>query len=343
MYKAKLSRVWFPVTAGIMATSASDPVWCDDPLLQCPQCGGLCLGPCTLPCGHLACRSCLRPPERQRQPLSACGSCGARLSVRGDLQPDQQFGSDPVMHHLTIQYLGRQVDGRCVECTNVKATKVCQDCHVLYCDRCSALHSRNKASADHVLQLLPQAYHNTSSDGRPPPRPRSHRRHTQLGDTAPHGLQQALTHWDRSLQQEMLLLQQADSQHDKMVAQVEHILQQGQQLLQKVKRQKRLIQQYKEELPAFRVFQRTETEVYVRQRTQDDDMLVVKTQWLQKRMCEVRAEPTSPQLEEAEAVSRQLHDMLQGLRTGQCHQVLIVREPGGPPCTDSPPPPPLCQ
>ena len=235
--------------------------------------------------------------------------CKAIVPSLGDGLPDEKFGSDPVMQQLVNRHLEQQGKIDCKMCDNGTAAYVCQDCRECYCIFCAGLHLRQGVSEDHMLQLLPQAFHNTASDGGASPRPRSHARHRLQGDGRLRGVPQGQRQWNEWMTGRHALLHQTEAQQDNAETQVEEILKKGQLLLQKIRRQKRLVKDYKEELALFDVCNQTEQQTYIIRRNREDDTMVVKTDMLDLRLRNITARPQADQLAEVESMSTMLMEL----------------------------------
>ena len=161
-----------------MMTSPQDPPTpCPVSFTDCPQCGALCLGAITLPCGHLSCCRCCRHLLQQPGGIHlTCRSCGQHLPLPEGCssvsQVMQQLGTDPVVQDLVQQRLSSQKH-LCHIHKESAATTVCEDCHEYYCDGCSDMHRKLGMSRDHVLRLLPTAGHESTSASSVPPRSRA--------------------------------------------------------------------------------------------------------------------------------------------------------------------------
>ena len=161
-----------------MTSPQDPPAPCPVSVTDCPQCGALCLGAITLPCGHLSCRRCCRQLLHQPDnPRLTCRSCKKYLPLPEGCssvsQVMQQLGTDPVVQDLVQQRLRSQGGYKCHVHQDTDAIVVCEDCHDCFCDTCSDVHSKQTVSTDHVLQPLSTAGLNTSSASSVPPRPRA--------------------------------------------------------------------------------------------------------------------------------------------------------------------------
>ncbi|KAK7100357.1 uncharacterized protein [Littorina saxatilis] len=134
-------------------------------LTDCPQCNKICLGPTILPCGHLACRKCLRLHHKDHN--ASCLVCERPLPKPNKGQTTvtlaKTLGTDPVVQELVNERLKELGKQPCLVCPNRDATIVCVDCKEMYCAGCSAAHRKMGVSQDHVMQELPQTLFNTPS------------------------------------------------------------------------------------------------------------------------------------------------------------------------------------
>ena len=136
---------------------------------DCPQCGVVCLGAITLPCGHLACRQycCRHLLQRYGGPHLTCRSCGQHLPLPTGCSNVSEvllhLGTDPVMQELVQQRLLNQKH-LCHSRKETTATTVCEDCHEYYCDDCSYIHENQIMTKEHVPLSLPTALHSNRTD-----------------------------------------------------------------------------------------------------------------------------------------------------------------------------------
>ena len=159
-----------------MTSPQDPPAPCPVSVTDCPQCGALCLGAITLPCGHLMCRKCCRHLLHHGGPHLTCHLCEKHLPLPKGCssvsQVMQQLGTDPVVQDLVQQRL-RSQKHRCHIHKETTASMVCEDCQEYYCDGCSNMHRELGMSTDHVLRLLSTAGHHSSSASSVPPRLRA--------------------------------------------------------------------------------------------------------------------------------------------------------------------------
>ena len=160
-----------------MTSPQDPPAPCPVSVTDCPQCGALCLGAITLPCGHLMCRKCCRHLlQHHGGPHLTCHLCEKHLPLPEGCssvsQVMQQLGTDPVVQDLVQQRL-RSQKHLCHIHKQTTASMVCEDCQEYYCDGCSNMHRELGMSTDHVLRLLSTAGHHSSSASSVPPRPRA--------------------------------------------------------------------------------------------------------------------------------------------------------------------------
>ena len=165
------------MTFPIMTSPQDPPAPCPVSVTDCPQCGALCLGAITLPCGHLMCRKCCRHLlHHHGGPHLTCHLCEKHLPLpvgySSVSQVMQQLGTDPVVQDLVQQRL-RSQKHLCHIHKETTASTVCEDCQEYYCDGCSNMHRELGMSTDHVLRLLSTAGHHSSSASSVPPRPRA--------------------------------------------------------------------------------------------------------------------------------------------------------------------------
>ena len=162
-----------------MTSPQDPPAPCPVSVTDCPQCGALCLGAITLPCGHLMCRKCCRHLLHDHGgPHLTCHlckktTCPSPEGCSSVSQVMQQLGTDPVVQDLVQQRL-RSEKHLCHIHKETTASMVCEDCQEYYCDGCSNMHRELGMSTDHVLRLLSTAGHHSSSASSVPPRPRVH-------------------------------------------------------------------------------------------------------------------------------------------------------------------------
>ena len=161
-----------------MTSPQDPPALCPVSVTDCPQCGALCLGAITLPCGHLMCRKCCRHLlHHHGGPHLTCHLCEEHLPLPEGCssvsQVMQQLGTDPVVQDLVQQRL-RSEKHLCHIHKEMTASMVCEDCQEYYCDGCSNMHRELGMSPDHVLRLLATAGHHSSSASSVPPRLRVH-------------------------------------------------------------------------------------------------------------------------------------------------------------------------
>jgi hypothetical protein len=126
---------------------------------DCPQCRTLCLGAILLPCGHLACRKCLRDAHGSTFTYVKCRQALPLPKGQGSKNFNdviKKLGVDPVMSQLVCKKLKGQGRQTCVMCEVAEATMLCHDCKEKYCDDCTRRHTRIGALKDHVLQAIPR-------------------------------------------------------------------------------------------------------------------------------------------------------------------------------------------
>jgi hypothetical protein len=68
-----------------------------------------------------------------------------------------------VLVQLVNERLETEERQSCLGCENRAASALCHDCKEHYCDGCSKMHAKQRATKDHVMQTLPHGLRNTSS------------------------------------------------------------------------------------------------------------------------------------------------------------------------------------
>eukprot|EP00745_Piridium_sociabile_P017031 TRINITY_DN25570_c0_g1_i8.p1 TRINITY_DN25570_c0_g1~~TRINITY_DN25570_c0_g1_i8.p1 ORF type:complete len:333 (-),score=72.28 TRINITY_DN25570_c0_g1_i8:84-1043(-) len=302
----------------------SDPV---TSLTDCPHCGSLCLGPRILPCGHVTCRRCVHDMLQPLGPQAACQQCGQHLHLPRDQgltigQFVQQMGTDPVMEQLVLQELEKDPDIRCLNCPNKQAAKVCLDCQDYYCDSCSASHLKARIARDHVLQLLPHALQNAPSAARATPRPTSpsvlstssldsirNIADPQSRDVS-RGTSRGVKVWKEWVRKEVGLLQQASSEQLNVETKLQEVVSMGQQLLETVQTRRHVLGSYQHHLPRMDVIQCSDPGSYVIGVRGCDVIMDVKTESLERRLCDVRECRQCPDVNAVERVRMQLSQLI---------------------------------
>ncbi|XP_076437243.1 uncharacterized protein LOC143276553 [Babylonia areolata] len=295
---------------------------------DCPHCGSLCLGSVVLPCGHISCRRCLHKALQEPGSGSGCKRCGQQLDLPKDQaltvsQLMQQFGTDPVMEHMVYQQLENDTDIRCVTYPNDQATYVCVTCHKYCCDACSASHCRTRvATKGHVLRLLPQPLLNAPSAAWTTPKPASpsiqstsslERSIPNLDDTqssgASRGESRGVEEWKEWVGREVGLLERACSKQLQAETRLQNIMFLGQQLLDKVQTNLRVMNEYQHHLPRFNVIQRTDHNSYDIHVPSADVMMQVLTPSLERRLCDIRS-CQCPDMNRVKVVEKELNKLL---------------------------------
>ena len=307
-----------------MASTHNLPPSLPASVTDCPQCGALCLGAITLPCGHLSCRKCCRQlTQHQRGSRLNCRSCKQHLPLPKGCssvsQVIQQFGTDPVVDHLVRQRLQSEGPKHCLVHENSDATMVCEDCHDYFCDTCSRLHSKQTATTDHVLQLLPTALRNApfaSCD--PSNNPRTYATSSTDSDASisnpddppPSGQSAGTAGGKEWLQKEVKLMQQSVTERRSLRSSVKEIVSLGERILNKVEAQERLLQTNTDVLSACDVTKETDGQNYVVRRSVDDAEMTVNAKALDRRLVDVRNTCNLPSATAVERIRTQLSDLL---------------------------------
>ena len=330
-----------------MASSPDHPPPFQTSATDCPQCGDLCLGAITLPCGHLSCRRCCHQlfHHRSGSPLT-CHSCGQHVSCPNGCsnisQVIQQFGTDPVLDHLVRQRLQSEGPKHCLAHENSDATMVCEDCHDYFCDTCSRVHSRQRVTIDHVLRLLPNALHNSSPESCVPTRPKTSNSSSKSAmiirnsprvttkpkafsnsstdsaatilnshDPLPRGQSAGDKEGKQWIEKEVKLMQQSTSEWHTLQSTVKEIVPLGKQLLSMVEAQEQVLLTCADFLSSLDVTKQMDSQTYVVRRSTDDVETTVNTETLELRLHGVRNNSSQPlSLLAAETTRAQLAELL---------------------------------
>ncbi|KAL8598198.1 hypothetical protein ACOMHN_043269 [Nucella lapillus] len=301
-----------------------DPVMTS--LTNCPHCGSLCLGPIVLSCGHVLCRKCVHHNVLQlmtagclkcQKPLGYLPRGLQALTVNGLCQ---EMSSDPVMEHLVLQELKRKEDMRCLNCQPPQmAANVCLDCQDCFCEACSLNHLKAHNGRDHVLLGLPQAAAVSgalSTVSNTTHRPGSSSDLTaspmdgiedQQSPGVSHDESRVVEGW---MKKEMGGFELSLSELQELETTLQDIVSLGQQLTRTVRAHKQVLLTYQHHLSCIDVTHSTKPGSYVVKIRSSDVSMNMKTESMERRLCDVRKHDHCPSIGALRRVRKQLTGLL---------------------------------
>ncbi|KAL0236384.1 hypothetical protein GEMRC1_002966 [Eukaryota sp. GEM-RC1] len=116
--------------------------------LLCEVCTEMMKDPCTLPCGHSFCRSCILTWLKK---TPSCPNCRREIETPIDIE---QFSVNIKLREAIEAHGSSSPDTLCQSCEEAAAVKFCVQCDNPLCDDCCSLLHKAKFMQSHSIVSL---------------------------------------------------------------------------------------------------------------------------------------------------------------------------------------------